>query len=312
MRLNEFFYFQKSDRIVIAVLAVAIAIIAIATMLTAGSGDGFFASSGADSMLNADKERASAGRKIRSEEYYYVGETKAELFPFDPNTADSTTLLRLGLKPWMVRNVYKYRAAGGIFSKPGDFAQIYGLTLKQYKALEPYIRIGADYLPAADFYTAETKDFGRKNNSSHLPDAPRDTLMFPYKLKPGETIALNTADTTQLKKVPGIGSGYAAAIVNLRERLGGFYSAEQLLDIEGLPETALPYFSVHPSDIKRINLNRSTYGRLRRHPYLNFYQARDIIDYRRIHGDLKSLSDLRLLKSFTDEDFARLSHYVEF
>ena len=31
---------------------------------------------------------------------YAVPETQVESFPFDPNTADSTTLLRLGLAPW--------------------------------------------------------------------------------------------------------------------------------------------------------------------------------------------------------------------
>ena len=31
-----------------------------------------------------------------------------EEFPFDPNTADSNQLLRLGLQPWQVRNIYRY------------------------------------------------------------------------------------------------------------------------------------------------------------------------------------------------------------
>ena len=69
----------------------------------------------------------------------------AERFAFDPNTADSTQLLRLGLKPWQVRSIYRYRAKGGVFSEPADFARVYGLTLKQYRELEPYIRIGRDY-----------------------------------------------------------------------------------------------------------------------------------------------------------------------
>lgn len=37
--------------------------------------------------------------------YYAVPSHAVERFPFDPNTADSTQLLRLGLQPWQVRNI---------------------------------------------------------------------------------------------------------------------------------------------------------------------------------------------------------------
>ena len=42
---------------------------------------------------------------------------------------------------------------------------------------------------------------------------------------------LNRADTAELKKIPGIGSGIARLIVNYRQRLGGFYQIEQLQEI---------------------------------------------------------------------------------
>ena len=67
-----------------------------------------------------------------------------KLFAFDPNTADSTQLEQLGLQRWQIRNIYRYRKAGGIYRRPQDFASLYGLTAGQYKQLEPYIRISAD------------------------------------------------------------------------------------------------------------------------------------------------------------------------
>ena len=73
-----------------------------------------------------------------------------ERFPFDPNTADSNMLRRLGFQAWQIRNIYKYRAKGGIYREPSDVARIYGVTRKQYRELLPYIRISDDYLPAAD------------------------------------------------------------------------------------------------------------------------------------------------------------------
>jgi DNA uptake protein ComE-like DNA-binding protein len=49
---------------------------------------------------------------------------------------------------------------------------------------------------------------------------------------------------------------------------------------------------------------------LRRHPYINYYQAKAIIDYRRLHGNIKSLQDLRFSKDFTEGAIRRLEPYV--
>ena len=134
---------------------------------------------------------------------------------------------------------------------------------------------------------------------------------YPAKLQLSQTIDLNTADTALLKRVPGIGSYFAREIAHYRQRLGGFYSADQLLEIDDFPEKALSYFVVHDKPAK-IAVNRLTLNQLKRHPYINYYQAKAITDYRRLRGPLKSLADLRLLKDFTPEDMERLSHYVEF
>ena len=131
-------------------------------------------------------------------------------------------------------------------------------------------------------------------------------------MKVGEHVNLASADTTQLKKVPGIGSGWARAIVNYGKRLGGYVAVGQLQEIDGFPEEALPYFSITNPHTEKINLNTATIAQLRKHPYMNFYQARAVSDYRRLKGKLTSLSQLRLLKDFTPEAIERLRPYVEF
>ena len=40
--------------------------------------------------------------------------------------------------------------------------------------------------------------------------------------------------------------------------------------------------------------------------------AKTIVDYRRLHGDIKSLEDLRLSKDFPSEVIRRLEPYVEY
>lgn len=46
--------------------------------------------------------------------------------------------------------------------------------------------------------------------------------MAAYKYPEGTLVDLSEADTTELKKIPGIGSGIARMIVAYRKRLGGF------------------------------------------------------------------------------------------
>ena len=290
----------------------------------------------------------------KEKQYYYVPEKQGELFPFDPNTADSTQFLRLGLRPWQVRNIYKYRAAGGRYRKPTDFARLYGLTLKQYKRLEPYIRIEKEVM-AADVYGNIREEY------------PRHHYDYPVKLRKGEHININTADTAQLMTVPGIGLYYARQIVRKRARLGGFASPKQLLEIEGFPETALEYMEVGvgkqngksafaasghtdgdakakesssninanalannasltakngkqsaditvkpKEELKKIRVNHDDVRTMAKHPYMRYFHAKDIEKYRRLKGKLKSVADLHRLPSFTQEDIAKLTPYLDF
>lgn len=251
--------------------------------------------------LTADSSIRKAAVRRGGQYVYNVETVSRELSAFDPNTADSTLLLSLGLQPWQVRSIYRYRAKGGIYRQPSDFARLYGLTVKQYKELLPYIHISDEYKPAAEVY-------GRTD----AVRSGRDTLRYPVKLRPGQYVTLDDADTASLRKVPGIGRYYASRIVRYRNDLGGYVSVAQLSEIEGIPEAALSYFRVTRGAVRKLNLNRLTLNELKHHPYINFYQARRIIDYRRLKGPLHSIDDLRLLKDFSQRDIERLRPYVEF
>lgn len=295
---KEFFYFNKSDRKVLLFLL----------SLGVSSALLFFVLSDTETFTTDAIEKDS----IHSRTYFYKPDMpldgqpvsrRIERFVFDPNTADSTQLLRLGLQRWQIRNIYKYRAAGGVYRRPADFARLYGLTRKQYLALEPFIRISDDYRPASEWVA----DKAPVENVLH-----RDTLHYPVKLKPTERVALNLADTSLLKRVPGIGSYFARRIVSYRQRLGGFYDVKQLLEIDNFPEEALPYFSLSAERVQPIRINRLTLNQLKQHPYITYYMARDIADYRRLKGPIQSLDDLKMLRDFTPEIIERLRPYVVF
>ena len=217
MKLSDLFYLHKSDRISIFFLLALIAIV-VGVVWRVGSQQTSTQLTAEDSLALAPVSDTTFHRSYRRypnrpQQYYKVEGRRVERFAFDPNTADSTQLLRLGLSPFMVRNIYRYRAAGGTYRRPEDFARTYGLTRKQFEELKPYIHISDYYQDARSYYT-----------TTHTDVSPRDTIAYPVKLVPGETVQLNTADTTALKHVPGIGSGFARRIVRYRQQLGGFVS----------------------------------------------------------------------------------------
>lgn len=292
-------YFPRNERKVL--LAVVILVVAIGALFFYVGMQ--FSSTGQDGVdsVSMCTQRGNA-RTSSSSPYYNVPVQQVERFAFDPNTADSSALLRLGLQPWQVRNIYRYRAKGGIYRKPSDFARLYGLTAKQYRELAPYIQISSDYQLASEVYASSDA-----HETIH-----RDTLHYPVKLSPGQTIVLNHADTTALKKVPGIGSVWSKAIVNYGQRLGGYCRVSQLLELEGFPESALSYFRVEHPVVVKIKVNTATISKLRQHPYINYYQARAIRDYVRKNGPLKDIRELSLLPEFPSSAIERLSPYLEY
>lgn len=296
---KDFFYFSRSERQGIIVLAVLIIIAGIAGWLippedeTPTNDPAKFEQEYTD-FLSSVQERKQKVRK----NYPSLHQKEVRLTPFDPNTADSIAFLNLGLPSWMAKNILQYRRKGGTFRKPDDFRKIYGLSADQYATLLPYMTISEEYGKK------------RKDTIQLLARQEKvDTLKF-YKYPEGTVINLNRADTTELKKIPGIGSGIARMIVNYRKQLGMFYQIEQLQEINLIVEKLRPWLSVGYNETERININKASLERIMKHPYFNYYQAKVIVEYRKKKGVLKNIQQLSLYEEFKAEDFERLIHYV--
>jgi competence ComEA-like helix-hairpin-helix protein len=218
---------------------------------------------------------------------------------FDPNTADSSTLVHLGLKPWQAKNMLKYRAAGGKYRKAEDMRRLYGMTDSMYHALEPYIRIAVE----------DTVD-------SVKVDTMRVDSLVRWKSEKKDTILnIRTADTTELKMIRGIGSYRARQIVRYREQLGGFVRVEQVLEAKGMEQLAdsvLHSFVLDSVVVNTMNINKVSVQRLSKHPYLRFEQAKAIYELRRKYVRLDSIGQLRELDCLSEETIQKLTPYLEF
>ncbi len=236
---------------------------------------------------------------------------QAETFAFDPNTADSSALIRLGLPSWQVKGILKYRAMGGRYHRAEDFKRVPGMTPEVYERLAPFITIGRAfrYYDKSELDADNTQS---KEDEHQLRDSLA-SLHRPEKFKELTAVDLNAADTTLLKRIPGIASYRARQIVRYREKLGGYVSTEQLSEIERLPAAELSqWFFVTPNSHRRINVNTATLAEMGRHPYMGFARAHAIEAHRKAFGRIKSIEELRLLPDFTDSAIARLQPYLTY
>ena len=260
----------------------------------------------------ASRKEPSAHSKFsgRSESSDYSEQSAPpSLRPFDPNTASEQQLQSLGLSQRHVRNIMKYRSRGGRFRKKEDFARLYGLTLKQYRQLEPYITIQPEVM-AADVIKGR-QDTLNNRMTPNIPNTPITPKNPSSKLRYGETVDINTADTALLKRIPGIGSYYAMRIVELRQRRQMFSSPQELLTIRDFPETALVYMTAS-QNFPEIYVNLWSQKQLAAHPLLNYAQAREIITLRRTAGTITAASDLAALPSLDARTMERITPFLRF
>src|SRR5687767_7242716 len=177
-----------------------------------------------DSNQSSEDENANAYQWDKGKSSYNESETqKGELFYFDPNTITTSGWKRLGLRHKTIQTIEKYLSKGGHFYKPGDLQKIYSLKTEEYERLEPYIRIESKTSSANEhFVSSKPKDESQASK----------THAARYS-----SIDINAADTSAFISLPGIGSKLALRIVNFRDKLGGFYSVDQVGETYGLPDS---------------------------------------------------------------------------
>ena len=232
-------------------------------------------------------------------------ERPLSLFYFDPNLASSEQFQELGMPKFIAARIIKYRSKGGQFRKKEDLQKIYGLQASLYERLEPYINIPEKQAVASISPTQPTAN-------TSLPPTP----VKPAYTKPVvTTFDINTADTTQLIRLKGIGSKLAARIVKFRDGLGGFASTTQYSEVFGLDSLALSelnHFAQIRTTVHKISINTVSPEELDRHPYLSKRQSEIMVRYREQHGAYKTAQDLLNIKILDEKLVNKIAPYLAF
>lgn len=137
---------------------------------------------------------------------------------------------------------------------------------------------------------------------------PESAPLFP--------VEINRADSAALRRVYGIGERSVGAILEYRERLGGFYRVEQLAEVRGVLESnyekILRQICCDSCEIQKIDINFASPEVLKRHPYVSDRALRRLLKLRQLKGGWSTAEALVEDRIFTEEEVARLAPYLRF
>ncbi|MEM9051470.1 MAG: helix-hairpin-helix domain-containing protein [Bacteroidota bacterium] len=232
-----------------------------------------------------------------------------ELFRFNPNELSDSGYQSLGFSENEIQTLRNYQAAGASFKVKKDFEKLFFVDSAEYSMLEPFIE-----LPDSIKKKPEKHSTFKTENRQSVKWS--DTASYGgYSYKPF-VCNINTADTTELKRLKGVGSFYARKIVERRDLLGGYHNIAQLLELWKMTPEKIDKFAdqveIDLSELRQIDINHSTAQELSKHPYLDFGASSKIVLKREELGrfkDAKELCDSGLLDA---ELCRKLAPYLKF
>lgn len=214
---------------------------------------------------------------------------EAVLFSFNPNTLSVDSLVLLGLSSKQAGVLDKYRSKGGKFFKKEDLKKIYSISTKQYERLEAYIDIPNSHQSIKKY---------------NIEDKNKEPIR----------IELNSCSANDLQQISGIGDKLSKRIIKYRNRLGGFYSINQLTEVYGIEADLITknkdFFVVNKNDISKININSIGFKELLKHPYTSYNQTKIILNFREVHGLFKSVDEIRANDLVNEEDYVKIAPYM--
>jgi competence ComEA-like helix-hairpin-helix protein len=302
--IHDYFTFSRNERKGIIILLVIIFFLAIANKLIY-----YFETPATIDKEFLDSKRNELGLLNDS---ITKKEAKRTLFSFDPNQIDSLGLDRLDLPINVKRNLLRYRQKGGKFYSGSDFKKIYGVSEEIFIKIEPFLLFQKN----SEINYSEKGRGEQKSEPLELSEPISYTKSDRSNLSNVtlKKIDLNSADSIQLKELPGIGEKLSKRIVKYREILGGFHSVDQLNEVYGMEKSTVLRLEnrvmVDTTKIRKLDVNFSNQYELSRHPYIQANLAKKIIRFRTKYGSIQDVSNLLDSMILNIHEYSRLKPYL--
>jgi len=230
----------------------------------------------------------------------YSKTSAKHFYPFNPNTDSKEQLVQAGFSPGQAKNIVNYVRSGGSFRKKEDLRKLYCMSSWLYEHCSAYAT-----------FSQQEKAQAQKQEQKQQKPLPS----FKNEEKKTIIIDLNTCDSLDLQLLPGIGVVFSHRIIMYRQKLGGYVSKGQLMEVYGMTNelynSIAPNLTISKTHIRKIKINSATIKELVHHPYIDFYLAKAIIKYRTEHGVISSIDELRVIHLMDQSTYEKLLPYLE-
>ena len=298
--LSKFFHFSRSERLGALLLSFACALTFITPEILAWWDGNLFHESEPTHL-----QIPLAGAANTSAQQSTAEVPSAALFQFDPNSADATTIERLGLSARLARTILKYREKGGKFRSAEDFQKIWGLEKSDYERLAPYIEISG--------------------TAAHFADKTPEKQAELFNFDP------NSASEEELLRL-GIPEKAVQTMLKYREKGGKFRSAEDLKKLYSLrvedAERLAPFVQIAAANPPApamyqggggstktyskstftgpLDINRASVEAWQQLPGIGERRALAIVNYRELLGGFLSIAQVGETRALPDSVFRQI------
>ncbi len=205
-------------------------------------------------------------------------ERKFRQIHFDPNTLTAEGFYELGcFSARQAEAMVEYRERRGGFRSELEWRDCYLIDSALWEQTKPYLQLSP----------------------------------IPQKL-----IDLNSADSLTLVGVAGVGPRTASDIILYRNRLGGYYSVAQLLDLRVVSNENYNLmkeeFWCDSCKIRKIDINFAAPKELAEHPYITTPRLRKILKQQKTKGGWKGLEEFLNDDIFEKQVREKLAPYFRF
>ena len=235
-------------------------------------------------------EKAKKNFQNKKRNYYTKYEKKKRFSApprkFNPNDYSAEDWMNLGLSEKQVAVLLKF-TKNGIRSNE-DLKRIFVISDELYALIK---------------------------DSTYYPERPK-TEYTPKVIEEKKILKLeiNSASVEDLENLKGIGPFFAKQIIKYRDRLGGFASKEQILEVWKMTietyDKLIPQIEIDKSKIRKLKINEVTPEELKNHPYLNWSQINSIVKMRMQRTKFNAIDEIQESKLIDAETFEKLIPYL--
>lgn len=234
---------------------------------------------------------------------------KSKIYPFNPNFITDFKGCQLGMSINEIDRLHSFRKKNKYVNSAKEFQKITKVSDSLLSKISPYFKF-------PDWVVKRNQQKQKKQN---LVSTVLNNNSFKESSFQNVTIStsdINKATQQDFETINGVGEVISERIIKYRKKLEGYSYVSQLFEVWELDKSTanniLKVFKIHQKPvIKKVNVNTATFKQVLKNPYIDYELCKKIFEFRDEVAELQDISELRNIKDFPLDKYARIVLYLD-